>query len=486
MKILLADDEHMARLGMINMLDELYPGKHHYIEAKNGKDMMRLVAQQRPDIAFVDIKMPVMDGLSAIEQCKQISPDTRCFILSGYADFDYACKALKLGATEYLLKPIRIEELHRIIEVTEQRIEDLSAQRKTRFEQDIRLAYSTEEAAEKELSFSMVKQNDQIGIYVIRMDGKEEPKKILMYQALSAMIREGLDRQIEADIMYTLFLLSTSEFCLVTNGHAIRVNAFLEKLLAQVNGSATCVYQNGISIGMLRDVCDRLVKGLPVRVVYGYGKLLCFDQKLIEKAASSEIFTDKLFSLCRAFSKQDEINYKDTLNQMYTDKIYRNVFDNADKSCLASCLALTLGIQVDTSSYSGFIHNLINCGETMYQSADRKSEVNIFESMKDYILDNYMNDISINNISNHYGISPNYFSKIFHERIGCKFIDYLTQVRIANSKRIFSTNPNITVKKVAEMVGYKSVCHFTKTFIRLTGLLPSEYVSKLHNRTLLP
>src|SRR5665647_3628640 len=127
MKILLADDEHMARLGMINMLDELYPGKHNYIEAKNGKELVRLFAQQRPDIAFVDIKMPVMDGLSAIEQCKQISPDTRCFILSGYADFDYACKALKLGATEYLLKPIRIEDLHRIIEVTEQRIEDLTA-----------------------------------------------------------------------------------------------------------------------------------------------------------------------------------------------------------------------------------------------------------------------------------------------------------------------------------------------------------------------
>lgn len=72
-------------------------------------------------------------------------------------------------------------------------------------------------------------------------------------------------------------------------------------------------------------------------------------------------------------------------------------------------------------------------------------------------------------------ISPSYLSRLFHQRTGQKYIDYITQLRMEKAKELLSTNPDITVKSVAESVGYISIRHFSKTFQKYTGELPSCY-----------
>ena len=89
-----------------------------------------------------------------------------------------------------------------------------------------------------------------------------------------------------------------------------------------------------------------------------------------------------------------------------------------------------------------------------------------------------MDKISISEAASILGISPNYLSKIFHERTGEKFIDYLTRTRITNAKRILIENSRITVSEAAQRVGYLSTRHFTKTFARYAGCLPSEYTGR--------
>ena len=61
MKILIADDERMVRLSFLSMCEELYPDTHQYFEARNGKELIRLVTEERPDVVFVDIRMPLLD-----------------------------------------------------------------------------------------------------------------------------------------------------------------------------------------------------------------------------------------------------------------------------------------------------------------------------------------------------------------------------------------------------------------------------------------
>ena len=98
MFILIADDEIMLRLSLQSMLEELYPNEHIYIHASNGEAAVTQVRKLPPDIAFLDIKMPLMNGLEALDLCRKISPSTKWVILSGYADFEYAQQAIRMSA----------------------------------------------------------------------------------------------------------------------------------------------------------------------------------------------------------------------------------------------------------------------------------------------------------------------------------------------------------------------------------------------------
>lgn len=73
-------------------------------EAVNGKDALAQAETLRPDIALVDISMPVMDGLAFVREVKKTLPQLQCVIISAYCDFEYARQALRYGVIEYLTK----------------------------------------------------------------------------------------------------------------------------------------------------------------------------------------------------------------------------------------------------------------------------------------------------------------------------------------------------------------------------------------------
>ncbi len=111
MKILIADDEAPARYVLRSMLEEKGFPAASIVEAASGGELLSLVPETRPACAFVDIRMPGMDGLSAIEAAAPLCPGTRWVIVSSHAEFSYAQTALRIGVLEYLLKPVRPEEL---------------------------------------------------------------------------------------------------------------------------------------------------------------------------------------------------------------------------------------------------------------------------------------------------------------------------------------------------------------------------------------
>ncbi len=111
MRLLVADDERPARFVMRSLLEELGFPPEAIDEASGGRELVCSARERRPDCAFVDIRMPGMDGLAAIEAASRDSPLTRWVVVSSHAEFEYARGALRLGVTEYLLKPVRAGEL---------------------------------------------------------------------------------------------------------------------------------------------------------------------------------------------------------------------------------------------------------------------------------------------------------------------------------------------------------------------------------------
>ena len=110
-KIFLVEDEKFVREGIKNEIDWKSYGFDFVGEAADGELALPLIEMSRPDILITDIKMPFMDGLELGRIVKEKFPETVIIFLSGYDDFDYAQKAIHIGASEYLLKPISKEKL---------------------------------------------------------------------------------------------------------------------------------------------------------------------------------------------------------------------------------------------------------------------------------------------------------------------------------------------------------------------------------------
>jgi two-component system response regulator YesN len=119
MKCIIADDEHLVRFSIQDMLEEIADAGLLWFEelrqAVDGQDLLRQVALAQPDLAFVDIRMPGQSGLDAIDLGRRLSPHTQWIILTGYADFDYAKRAVALGALDYLLKPASRADIERVV-----------------------------------------------------------------------------------------------------------------------------------------------------------------------------------------------------------------------------------------------------------------------------------------------------------------------------------------------------------------------------------
>ena len=95
-KIMLVDDEEEVRKSIINKIDWADAGFEVIGDAENGKDALEKIEQNEPDVVLTDIKMPYMDGLTMAETIRQLYPSVKIVIFSGFDEFEYAKKAIKL------------------------------------------------------------------------------------------------------------------------------------------------------------------------------------------------------------------------------------------------------------------------------------------------------------------------------------------------------------------------------------------------------
>ena len=110
-KVMIIDDEAMIRWGIHDLLDWDEEGFLFCEDGKDGKDGFKKLMENHPDLVLVDIKMPGMSGIELIQAAREAGYEGYFIILTGYAEFEFAKSAIKLGVKEYLLKPIEEEEL---------------------------------------------------------------------------------------------------------------------------------------------------------------------------------------------------------------------------------------------------------------------------------------------------------------------------------------------------------------------------------------
>lgn len=128
--LILVDDESDVREGLLKQIDWGLYGFEVIGITDNGKEAYDIVDKLLPDIVITDIKMPFMDGLTLSELIKQKYPATRIIILTGFEEFEFAQKAVKLHIDEYVLKPFSCQELINVLVKIKLQMDDEIAQKK--------------------------------------------------------------------------------------------------------------------------------------------------------------------------------------------------------------------------------------------------------------------------------------------------------------------------------------------------------------------
>lgn len=109
-KILIADDQNLIRQSLAIVLNA-YDDFQVTDAVENGKEVIRAVRREKPDVILMDIRMPEMDGVQCTKILKENQPDIKIIILTTFDDDEYVFSALKYGASGYLLKGISMDEL---------------------------------------------------------------------------------------------------------------------------------------------------------------------------------------------------------------------------------------------------------------------------------------------------------------------------------------------------------------------------------------
>ena len=115
-KVFLVEDEVVTREGIRDNVDWKANGFEFSGEASDGDMALPLIQAIKPDVLITDIKMPFMDGLQLCKIIRERMPWLKIVILSGHDEFEYAQEAIKLGVNEYLLKPITVQEMHKVLQ----------------------------------------------------------------------------------------------------------------------------------------------------------------------------------------------------------------------------------------------------------------------------------------------------------------------------------------------------------------------------------
>lgn len=147
-KILVVDDESLVRRGIVMETDWNALDCMVVAEASNGEEGLEAARRYRPDLIICDIRMPKMDGIEMLTRLRDEGNEAHVIFLTAYSDFSYAQSAIRLSASDYLLKPFEDGELEKTVLSVKNKLEAKKLEGDTAHEQDV-LSHSSIRKGEK-------------------------------------------------------------------------------------------------------------------------------------------------------------------------------------------------------------------------------------------------------------------------------------------------------------------------------------------------
>jgi two-component system response regulator YesN len=491
MRILIADDEYWIREGLKNTLQEMFPNGGNTVvgEAGNGREMLEKIRVLHPEVVFVDIKMPVMDGLQAIQESQKEYQDIRWVILTGYSEFEYAKKAMKLGVQDYLLKPVEKQELKRVLGIIEQQRReertDFSSTISRRF-LDALMGISGPVPKESQ----MMAYQYQATVILYEQERSEQFSEKDSYEKLWEYC-ERLNEDYPA--VYSCLLWHQSFFVLVhsylkeakeENRFFFQDSRFVERTGSDGKEGISSVLmpaRNTIRESAADVVWLQNHRG--IRFLCGIGESVKFAELTELMKGQGEKAGDFLLAveeLLLAYEKKSLVYFLERCTAVQDRwKRCQNEFSAAQEETMKAHLIRYMKLErfengeLPGKDFGFTLNYLVAHAQKILFAVPEKNEDIVDKALR-IMMKSFADSISIGYIAEKLSISPNYLSALFHKKMGISFIQYLTQIRMEKAKELLQ-NRKISIQEAAEKTGYQNANYFSKVFREYYGMTPTEY-----------
>lgn len=535
-KVLIADDEKWIRKGISTTIDWQKYGVDIILEAKDGEEALELAKEHKPELIITDIKMPNLDGLEFITEFRKYNEHTKIIIISGYSEFEFAKRAIKLGASDYLMKPIEETVLDEIIskcifEISKERDKRLDVLKSAdnlkeymplaqNYYLRMQLTQNIEniESVNTKLKSMNIDLNLEC-LTVVSLDIDYDSGDSSIWEkaddlakfAIKNILQEFLEKSY---IFYIVDISDKRIVCLLSgkceeqNNEQLNLKNILCESIEAIKRFLKCNLTAGIAReNTIEHVFNSYKESQEIlEYRFFYGALKVFDYEEANrnlKQKISDIININYGTLVNDIKMREKENVLSTLTNLFEDiKLNLDKLSPVEVKPFLMNLTIRLYEALTTADplISGFISaiseiesslgNLSSIGEVFdyikelvqtnmeYAGQHQNKKKKSIEDALKYISAHYSEDITMNRIAKVLFLNPSYFSKIFNEYVGQTFSEYLTKVRMNYAKELLKVS-YLKVYEVAEKVGYSDYRHFTKKFKELMGISPIEYRDKV-------
>lgn len=502
--ILIADDEPIECTALELLLKNTFTNIQILPSVSNGVDFVSSVRQNHPDIVIVDINMPGLSGLDALDMIRTRNPDMKIIIHSAYSEFAYAKRALALNAFDYIVKPIQkpifIETMKKIFDTL-----DHERQKQTSEETIHKLTGEVNRLVENDLMSSIL-----LGV---------------IDEHTSALFLRSLPQEYYGGFLVTVRFPGTAA--------SVWNHQKKETLLSALNQVCLClgkVYRQdlilylipgqGVGEGNYKQWLKNLFQIVKEPFLFGISTwkftleelpdaLKESNSILLGKQTAGTYFFEYPASTC---FHNIFLEHKDQLADLVlsskTDeccKIIHTLFQNASAQEIP-----LIPLQVYTSYFLLFLYEQM----TSHFSSSLYVESHLQVSWREFLLCTtceelceklclavthlndcllnptnksgeyvskaliyikkmYPQNISLEDIAHLVGISPFYLSRLLKQELSKTFVEVLTEVRISEALKLLR-DPKKTIREIGEEVGYLNTTYFYKVFKKQTGMTVGE------------
>lgn len=541
-KILIIDDEESVRdaIKMLGEWDKL--GIDGIFEAQDGLTGIKLLYEEKPDIVLLDMRMPEMDGVEFLQASEKEYSHAVNIVISGYDDYEFTRQAIKSKVFDYLLKPINEEKLNSALSKATDSIVAQREKQRELLDRSAKMNLSLYTLKEKtfmsaiEGNFNEAAQGtylDMIGI-----DEKIKCYGVAVLKVLNSERISKSDYDDETDLLFYAVINITDEIC------QEYIKCFCCRNFGIANEIMVVVLENDKNYAETRQRTGRALKRairkvkelLGLNMIAGVGYMYPEFSMLSASFKSAEILLNciNLLDMCEPvildckksaksygysilnklpmiksaiesssigytlgilyehmrkisesgyFSLRDAVKTQNELIFMMNDIALEFDTGNDIMQDVESALKAN-GLSFDYISFDDFEQMIYDITKFFYEKV--RHSVNSLPkfsvgSIREYIQNNYHQEINISMFAKRYYLSKVYVMKLFKQAYGYSIYEYVQRVRMEKAVE-FLRDASVSIQDISQMVGYSNNNYFSKAFKNFYHISPSEYRILSHEK----